>query len=249
MTNRRIRPWQAILIVTACVTCLSAQGVGRGFDIASIKQNTSEGPTDRRLQPGTINYINVAVGEYILLAYGISMQQLSGPGWVWLDRYDIAAKTSDLVPVAEVRLRLRALLAERFGLSVQQGTRETPVLALTVGPKGPRFQASKAEGPPDRRLSGEALEFRNTSMEEFVRVLANLPSASRVVVDQTGLKGAYDFRLNLSDLTGESKAAVGESVQISLYAALSALGLRLESRRVPIDFITIARIERQPLPN
>ena len=55
-----------------------------------------------------------------------------GPGWMDTDMFDIQATTGspEKITTERLRLLLRSLLADRFGLKVHWETRETNVYAL-----------------------------------------------------------------------------------------------------------------------
>jgi uncharacterized protein (TIGR03435 family) len=72
------------------------------------------------------------------------------------------------------------------------------------------------------------------------RLASNLSSRfDRPVVDQTGVPGKFDFTLEWSpDETGDSGGP-------SIFTALQEqLGLKLESRRVPVEILVIDRAEK-----
>jgi uncharacterized protein (TIGR03435 family) len=83
------------------------------------------------------------------------------------------------------------------------------------------------------------------------------------VVDKTGLDGVYQFTLALprsamiqrlmlqtaslrrgANLTGNEAAP-----EVAAFKALEGLGLRLERRRVPVDFVVVDKISRTPTEN
>jgi uncharacterized protein (TIGR03435 family) len=83
----------------------------------------------------------------------------------------------------------------------------------------------------------------------------------RPVVDMTGIGGAYDFSLEYSweelrslvrsssggarDLPANAAADPGNSI----FTSLAAFGLKLESRKAPIEVLVVDRIERTPTEN
>jgi uncharacterized protein (TIGR03435 family) len=58
--------------------------------------------------------------------------------------------------------------------------------------------------------------------------------APGTVVDQTGLPGAYDFTLSWDDQAGPSLVT----------ALQDQLGLRLESRKVPVSYFVVDSAEK-----
>ena len=63
------------------------------FEVASVKRNNSgDGSTTRRMQPGGTTFINVTLRQLVIGAYGVqSFQVFDGPSWITSDRFDITA--------------------------------------------------------------------------------------------------------------------------------------------------------------
>jgi uncharacterized protein (TIGR03435 family) len=217
------------------------------FSVASIKPSP---PPDspKRLNPGSVSYspirftaVNMPLKPLILAAYGAQQQLLSGgPGWIDTDRYDIVATTDKESTKAEMKLMLRSLLADRFHLTVQSETRQTSVYALVVstsGPKlGPNFHEVKEDDPrPTSPFSPTGPMHSRMNMAQLASFLTQTqdpdPAVGRLVIDETGLTGTYDITL-----TGK----VGEWTE----AVQSQLGLKLESRKTPVDYLVITHVER-----
>jgi uncharacterized protein (TIGR03435 family) len=100
------------------------------------------------------------------------------------------------------------------------------------------------------------------TMSELADVLSG--PADRPVIDKTGLTGTYQFRIELPQSFSNARAMRnagittnrnGEPIEppppsgVSVFEAVEGLGLRLESRRSPIDVLVIDRIQRVPTPN
>jgi uncharacterized protein (TIGR03435 family) len=62
------------------------------------------------------------------------------------------------------------------------------------------------------------------------------------VIDQTGIRGNYDFRLRFdpSDLSGE----VTDSALGSAFSAVHGIGLKLEAKKIPVEVLVIDSAER-----
>jgi uncharacterized protein (TIGR03435 family) len=66
------------------------------------------------------------------------------------------------------------------------------------------------------------------------------------VVDETGIQGTYDIDI-VWDKDSDSDTPSGTA---SVFAILrESLGLRLESRKLPVDTIVVDHIERLPIEN
>ena len=219
--------------------------------MASVRlNNIGGGSAARTINPGNLIYTDVVLAEYIELAYGTTYRQLSGPKEIYQDRYDIVAKASGPASHDEIRLMLRALLEDRFQLKFHRETREAPLNALVLARNGPTFHVSTTDGPLERRITRDAYQFRDASMADLVELLNGL--GDRLVVDQTGLAGHYDFDLKLYDVPVPSKAeavqdikrTLADAITASIPSALQNLGLRLEAQRAMIDFMIVDSLQK-----
>jgi uncharacterized protein (TIGR03435 family) len=68
----------------------------------------------------------------------------------------------------------------------------------------------------------------------------------RPVLDQSGLKGAFDFQLEYAPLS--ASGAAGDATPSVFTALQEQLGLKLEPTTAPIEIIVIDRVE-QPAEN
>jgi len=213
------------------------------FEVVSIKVNkTVGGEPQRRITPGNFACTDVFLAEYIKLAFGITNRQLLGPRWIYEDRYDIVGKASSPAREDEILLMLRTLLIDRFQLKFHHENREVPVYGLLVGNNGPTFRASQTDSSPERVLSKHAFVFVKGSMADLAATLNSF--VDRIVVDRTGLAGLYDFKLNFSDLAGNSSASLYGAIEASIPSALQSLGLKLEPQTATVEFVVIDDIAR-----
>jgi uncharacterized protein (TIGR03435 family) len=81
--------------------------------------------------------------------------------------------------------------------------------------------------------------FKDETMADYAFRLSTLVVLDgRVVVDKTGLDGHYDFDLKFA---GDSSSADGPAIFTALR---EQLGLRLEPRKIPLEFLSAERAER-----
>ena len=91
-------------------------------------------------------------------------------------------------------------------------------------------------------------------MHYLTRTIQISPEIDRPVLDRTGLTGTYDVDLVFAPAqTGPGVAgaalAVAPEDALSIFTAVEEqLGLKLESRREPVDVVVIDSVER-PTPN
>jgi uncharacterized protein (TIGR03435 family) len=188
-----------------------------------------------------------------------------------------------------VQLMLRALLAERFKLVAHSEEREMPIFALvlnkpdgklgsqltksdvdcsTVAGRGGPGRGAGAPPPPGPPQPGQVLPcsirmgFGNmivgsSSMAQIANSLSQF--AGRMVVDKTGLPGAYDMTLNWTPDTIPQRPAGAPEALVngvpidpngpSLFTAVvEQLGLRLDSQKAPIKVLVIDKAEK-PVAN
>ena len=182
----------------------------------------------------------------IRLAYDVADHQVAGvpPELTKRDRANIfqveaRAETGAAPSLAEARLMLQTLLAERFLLRVHRAPREIPVYALVVAKGGPRFTPCSNPDAPSQYLPGH---LRNcTPVMPWSRVTQMLArEAGRPVLDRTGLPdSSFEVRW-LPDGTPPQPDSPP-----SLFTAIQEqLGLKLESTKAQSEVLVIDRVER-----
>jgi uncharacterized protein (TIGR03435 family) len=257
------------------------------FEVASIKPSPPPDPRGMTVGstggPGTKDPTRFTAHNYdmtglLATAYGVQRYQLSGPGWLDSERYEITAKVPEGTTKAQFMLMVRNLLIERFKLSVHMEKKELAGYQLVVAKGGPKVTKSPgAPGEPDAgstpdgpvrmkfdkegypvlapgrqaSMSGGYGRSRwrliDESMEDFAEGLSGQVDG-KPVVDATGLTGKYDFEIFWSYATMQSDASIDSGP--SIFAAVQQqLGLRLESKRVPVDIVVIDHLERVPTEN
>jgi uncharacterized protein (TIGR03435 family) len=135
-----------------------AQGDAPGFEVASVKLNTSgDGFVRIGGPPGRFNATNVPLRMLIQMAYQIQPFQLEGgPSWTNSDRFDIVAKVGGDLPVPSapgipgpIQLMMRTLMADRFKLVVHHEMKEQTTYALVLarvdGKLGPQLRMSATD--------------------------------------------------------------------------------------------------------
>lgn len=241
---------------------LCALANAQSFDVASIRVNKSgsTGPEGYAkesvtLNPGTVVMRNVTLSSCIKWAFDVREYQIIGaPAWMTSETYDISARAPTETSTADMRRMLQSLFAQRFHLVAHRERRELSLYELVVAKEGARFSPATGEGPATMLPQDGSLVFRKYSMEEFAAALARRPvRVDRPVIDKTSLNGRYDFTLKLADNMDELKSTLegmdsGRGDSILLYIERQ-LGLKLESRKGPVDVVVIERIDKTPTEN
>lgn len=241
-----------------------------------------------------VSCASLSLKEYIAIAYRLKNYQISGPDWISSERFDIAAKLPAGGVAKDVPGMLQALLDDRFQMKMHRESKEFPVYAMVVGKDGVKMQESAPDSgkdaePSDGRAgvnvaaSGERkgvsinyghgsyftfaddkLEGKKLTASAMADVLARF--MDRPVVNQTSLKGEYDFLLELSPEDYRAmliRSAIGAGVELppralqyaasasndSLFNAMEKLGLKLESSKAPLEVLVIDHIEKMPTEN
>jgi uncharacterized protein (TIGR03435 family) len=198
------------------------------------------------------------------LPVGSENRLVRGPGWLRqdTDQYEIQAKIDDSLYAAmrkmtpaqqreQVALMEQSLLADRFKLQVHFETVEMPVYALVAAKGGPKL--TPASDGESSRLStvgneqGMKMTAIAVTLDQFaLSPLLTGPAGGRPVVDQTGLKGPYDFTLTWApeQLAASETAKNGAADAPSLFTAMQEqLGLRLIPSKAQVEVIVVDHVE------
>jgi uncharacterized protein (TIGR03435 family) len=239
------------------------------FEVVSITpRDNGQRPGPPRIDPGRVSYPNASLKFLIMRAYDIANYQLHGPSW--LDEphfYSFSAKIPDGAPEEQIPAMLQTMLADRFALKVHWESRVQPVFALLVGKGGAKLKKSDlavAEVGPDGRPNSSLdvhpdtghFAFRTTSISQLARFLSG--QLGRPVLDMTEIQGLFDFdfEANPADLEGLRKMSATEGLPLgddsaysSIFTGMQALGLRLESRKAPINHLIVDSALKVPTEN
>jgi bla regulator protein BlaR1 len=271
----------AALMVFTALAAFGQSGFGQStapppaFDVASIKPADPSFPGMRvQITPGgTLNATNVTVKLLIQQAYDVRDFQISGgPGWLSTERYVISAKMDDSSSAAPedprkmtdeqrkayqegMRLKLRALLEDRFQLKVHRETKEMPIYALIVAKNGAKVQEAKDDGTPGGGISMGLGQITGKKVELafLAQVLSN--QVGRTVLDKTELKGNFDFKLQYTPDQAQQPPGPGDGGPDrprpvdpdgpSIFTAVQEqLGLKLDAQKGPVEIVVIDGVEK-----
>jgi len=228
--------------------------------------------------PGTADPTHLVIDTYpmtllLMRAYDVNPFQIAGEVR-GTERFNITARIPEGTTQAQFRMMLRNLLRDRFKMKLRRETRELPVYELVVAKGGPKFKEHEGETPVEDlndhskppanawameiRLGGMAHGSHRAiaeTMPDFTKQLSR--QLGRQVIDGTGLKGRYDFVLAWSE---ESAGANPTSPSVAstpdpdagpglIPAILQQLGLRLESKKGPVEILVIEGFEKLPTEN
>jgi uncharacterized protein (TIGR03435 family) len=284
----RTIPITALAALLCCGAWAQTAADSPAFEVASVKPSPPpEGGPNGFFRvamdggPGTqdptrIDYRNVSMSILVSKAYGLNYWQLSGPDWINIENYDIAAKVPPGTTKEQLKLMLQNLLAERFKLQVHRETKDFPMYFLTVGKGGPKLKPHVDMPPPvdaDKPMPdspspikmgpdgypilppgttmastrGRArIRIDNQNLAWLVGQISGQLHAP--VQDDTGLKGQYDISLYWSSqpLSAQPGADTGPDL---IAAVQEQLGLKLEKKKGPVEILVIDHVEKVPTGN
>jgi len=197
------------------------------------------------------------------------------PDWAQTAHFDIQARAIGNPTKDDMRLMMQSLLAERFHLRIHRETRVQPVYLVVLtspGKTGPQLTPHPADDPacaktvfphviggaypiacgasaqvvPDKPGDFAAAGY-NVTMEWIAMSLGGAANITgRRLIDQTGLPGTFDFKIEFFPEPAQSDAGpdaipVGPSFAQALK---SQLGLKIEAQKRPTDVIVIDGLDK-----
>jgi uncharacterized protein (TIGR03435 family) len=201
--------------------------------------------------------------QLLTWAYLVHDYQIArAPGWVTSDRFDVSFTPDrpEISPHPGIRMsesdawtdrnrqRMQAVLRDRFSLVLRAETHQLPIYALVLAKGGHKLSPPSAgqPGPSFTVERGPRVTARSATIKMLTDFLSH--QLDRLVIDDTGLIGEYDFKLEWtpdSPLQAPSNEPAIATGGPSIFNALSEqLGLRLESRRGPVPVYVIEKIEK-----
>jgi uncharacterized protein (TIGR03435 family) len=252
-----------VMLLSVCAHGLSfAQATSKPleFEVASVRQvappeMAQQASGMRSTGRGTMSedadrivYRGVSLKTMLLKAYDLKPFQLSGPTWIDDEHYDVTATIPEGTPKEQLPEMLQNLLLKRFGITLHSEVKDEPIYVLSVGKDGPKLKPS-ADGEreslgmsPHPETGQEELFYRSETMAKFADSLSR--NLGRVVEDQTGLDGKFDFSM-------QAESTEGSFIPLpsSLFAAVRGVGLQLEPGKAPVKHLVIDKAQKIPTEN
>jgi len=241
---------------------LMAADADPSFDVATIKPNNSGGQGLQGLNVNGRNFStkNSSLVDIITFAYGVHPKQLAGlPDWASTYRFDIAAVPDvDGDPnVDQLRVMVRKLIVERFGLKYHHEKKELSAFVLTVGKGGSKLTPTQLTGSLPglgfgKGKGGITLNVINGTMGDFTSFM-QIILLDRPVVDQTNLAGKFDFNVTFtpddSMFNGHNPVPKSnnddvEAAPTLFDALLQTTGLKLTAEKTQVDTMVIDHAEK-----
>jgi uncharacterized protein (TIGR03435 family) len=241
----------AALLLAAHPSFPQQPAVPTQFEVASVKRLETGGPPgdipmNMDPSPGHFAMRNVPLRYAIEWAYDLKDYQISGPEWIKADdRFEIAARAAGPATDEQMRPMLQTLLTERLQMKTHRETREMPVYVLVLGKGSPKLRQPAPDSKPHLASGAEGVTFVNFPLSRFTFLLTR--RLDRPVLDLTGLKGSYDYTIDISGLPMPGNKNIDAP---SIFSTVrSDLGLELKPSKEPVSILVIDQVSRIPAAN
>jgi uncharacterized protein (TIGR03435 family) len=160
---------------------------------------------------------------------------------------------------------LQTLLADRFKLAIHRHTKEMATYELLVARNGPKLQKTEKDCDASvnacHGFSGNPTRLSGDGVDTYDLALALSSFSGRPVVDKTGIQGLFDIKLQWNPFATGTRPADDaprspgaearegprpdfSSLPTMFNALEQQVGLKLESRKGPIEIYVIDHVER-----
>jgi uncharacterized protein (TIGR03435 family) len=240
------------LLFILSVTATAQPAPPAAFEVASVKASQ---PGQQSVEPGpsSLTLRHVRMSACIAWAFDIQEPQIVGLTWLSDVTFDILAKSAAPAREDELRDMLKTLLADRFKLTFHRETREIPALILVVSNKGHKLKPAETPGNPSFKVGNLTLTGTGAALGELTLFLAR--ELREPVIDQTGLKGLFNYTLDINAyVTDEIKKSGGdgpplEANSIIAQAMQAQLGLKVEAKKTAVPMLVVDHLEKSPSEN
>ena len=221
----------------------------------------------------------MSLTNFVIMAYRVNSYQLTALDWMQSRMFELTARVPEGATREQFEAMLQNLLTDRFGLKTHRESKEMVRYELAITKSGPKFKESSgvdplAYGDSDYQrgldqdgyprlakgragtsmMRGRALMFYpDLTMGDLAMRLAGQLRAP--VADKTGLPGKYEIGLfwatqqmrardpgTGADPDSDSGPTLERAIQ-------EQLGLRLEQKKGPVDFLVVDHMEKLPTDN
>lgn len=234
------------------------------FEVASVKDappltpdRVAAGKLGVRISGASVSVGYKTLRDLLGIAFRLKTPlQIVGPGFMSERRFDILAKFPEGATRAQLPEMLQSLLRERFALVVHHESRPISVFALTAQKEVflKKQEAKENTGPAVSKNPSGTLQINLDdggqrhitpleSVATFVESLAGI--LGELVLDETQLEGKYRFWMDFP--SARDFGLVDPVTQA--YRYLSEQGLKLESKKVPMDVVVVDSVSKTPTGN
>ena len=220
------------------------------FEVASVKRAEGGGPPgdiprNMDQSPGHFAMRNVPLRYAIEWAFDLKDYEIVGPEWIKVeDRYDIIAKAPGPATDDQMRPMLQTLLLDRFQMKVHREMRDLNCYVLSPGKGAAKVKPASADEQPHIAGGPNGASFTNFPISRLTFLLSR--RLDRPVLDKTGLKGNFDYTIDISGLPGPQTDPSSPSI---FSTVTRDMGLKLEGRKEPISMLVIDSVSKNPTAN
>jgi uncharacterized protein (TIGR03435 family) len=241
-----IRDLAALLILAAAAGFCQPPA----FEAASVKpRKVDDGSSSWNTRPGYVVMRNQTLKKLVAIAYSVPDDRVSGgPKWIGSDSFDIEARAAAPVKDQELLLMLQNMLVERFHLAVHRESKTASGYFLIPAKGGIKIHPDETDGRSGWNGGRGKIVAQRVSMAKLAESLTRMLGAP--VVDMTNSKARYSFTLEWTPENERQKATADgilpdAPIGASLFTVLAQdLGLRLESKKLPVEVIVIDKAEQ-----
>ena len=248
------------------------------FEVANVKPSAPDATGQNgRMQNGRLDIQNFTLKQLIQLAWDLGNNDdmvVGIPKSADSAHYDVVAKVATAGPVNAqdididtLRLMLRGLLAERFGLKAHMEDRPVSAYTMTAAKQtklqkaDPQNRTSCKSGAGTNPMLNRLITCQNMNMTQFAGMLQNMAGGyvRAPIKDATGIEGSWDFSVNFSGVNllpgarfdpNATSGASDPNGSLTLPEALQKqLGLKLEMEKRPIPVLVVDHVEDKPTEN
>src|SRR5215471_9967898 len=142
--------------LTLAAAALCAQAATMEFEVATVKPtpppDMSGGKVMLRFgcsnDPGRVSCSGISIKDMLIRGYSLKPYQVTGPGWIESERWDVTAKIPEGAPADKVPEMWQSLLAGRFHVVTRRETKDLNIYALIVGKNGPKLTPAEESDKP-----------------------------------------------------------------------------------------------------
>jgi uncharacterized protein (TIGR03435 family) len=240
----------------ALLALISCVAFAQTFEVADVRPSKPGTVRNGGFIPGSgrMEFKGLSLNELIQFAYGVDDDMImNAPKWFGFNQYDIIAKGRRGASDEGMKIMLRALLVDRFNLVFHTDLKPLPAFVMTAGKKINMKEAPEgADSTCEPKGGGDdgtiTLDCKNITMPVFAERFHQYAGGylNHPVVDQTGLKGGYDFSIRWTGRQIPDQKKEGTSF---FEAAEKQLGLKFEEKKAPLPAMFIDSVNETPTPN
>lgn len=232
------------------------------FDVVTVKPNNSgvQHPQglvnlNGRRYSGT----NVSLGDLIRFAFDLQAKEIvNAPDWIEKDRYDIVGvmNPEGRPSLHQVQMLLQKLLADRFQMKFHHEKRTMPAFVLAAAKSGTKLVPTLLDSTnltenEHESPAGLTMILRNATLAELTLLFQGF-ILDRPVVNETGIKGKYDFDFTFtpdeSMFGGHSvvnpHTDTAESAPSLFEVFQQQFGLKLTAKKTAVQVLVIDHVEK-----